>query len=121
MSDRYRGCWVDPRAYELTDGSGWSAEVYVAREVGTETIDTQWILKQKFPTREEALKAALVTGKHEVDKLIKDDEIRSVIEQDTRLPATHQHGFGIADDVAAGADGTPTKVHTPDNPEDRYT
>lgn len=63
----------------------------------------------------------MATGKREVDKLIKDDEIRSVIEQETRLPATHQQGFGSTDDVAADADGMPTRVHTPENPDDRYS
>lgn len=120
MSERYRGCSVDPRAYELADGSGWSAEVYVAHDVGVETVDQQWILKGKFLTREAALEVALATGKREVDKLNKDEEIQSVIEQETQLPATHQHGFGSADDVAANADGTPTRVHTAENPEDRY-
>jgi hypothetical protein len=121
MSERYRGCWVDPRAYELADGSGWSAEVYVAEDVGSETIDTRWILNGKFPTREVALEAAAATGRREVDKRVKDNEIRSVIEQETRLPSTHQHGFGSTDDVAAGTDGMPTKVHTPENPEDRFS
>lgn len=120
MSERYRGCWVDPRASEVADGSGWTAEVYVARDVGAETIDTQWILKGKFSTREAALEAALATGRCKVEKLIKDDEIRSLIEQETRLPTTHQHGFG-SDDVATDADGMPTKVHTPENPEDKYS
>ena len=120
MSERYRGCWVDPRTFELADGSGWSAEVYVAEDVGSDTVDTRWILKGKFPTREAALEAALATGKREVDKRIKDTEIRSAIEQATRLPATHQRGFGSADDVATDGDGMPTRVHTPENPEDRY-
>ena len=121
MSERYRSCWIDARAYELADGSGWSAEVYVAEDVGSDTIDTRWILKGKFPTREAALEAAAATGKHEVDKRIKNNEIRSVIEQESRLPSTHQHGFGSADDVASGSDGMPTKVHTPENPEDRFS
>lgn len=121
MSERYRGCWVDPRTFELADGSGWSAEVYVAEDVGSDTVDTRWILKGKFPTREAALEAATATGERQVDKSVKDKEIHSVIEQETRLPATHQHGFGGADDIAEGADGMPTKVHTPENPEDRFS
>lgn len=121
MSERYRGCWVDPRAFELSDGSGWSAEVYVAEDIESDTIDTRWILKGKFSTREAALEAATATGRHEVDKRIKENEIRSIVEQQTRLPATHQHGFGGSDDVAAGTDGMPTKVHTPENPEDKFS
>jgi hypothetical protein len=75
MLELYRGCWVDPRVSELADGSGWSAQVYVAHDVGVETVDTQWILKGKFPTREEAHKAALEAGKRKVDELRKDEEI----------------------------------------------
>jgi hypothetical protein len=76
MLELYRGCWVDPRVYELADGSGWSAQVYVAHDVGVETVDTQWILKGKFPTREAAHEAALAAGKRKVDELRKDEEIQ---------------------------------------------
>lgn len=120
MSDCYRGRLVDPRAYELADGSGWSAEVYVAENVGSDTIDTRWILKGKFATREAALEAAAATGRHQVDQRLKENEIRSVTEEQTHLPSTHQHGFSGSDDVAKGADGMPIKVHTPENPEDRF-
>jgi hypothetical protein len=75
MLELYRGCWVDPRVSELTDGSGWIAEVSVAHNVGAETLDTQWFLEGKFPTREEAHKAALTAGKRKVDELRKDEEI----------------------------------------------
>lgn len=121
MSQGYKGRILDPRAFELADGTGWTAEVYVAEDVEDETIDTQFLLKEVFPTEEAALRAALIVGKRQVDKLIKSDDIHSVMEQQTRLPSTHRHGLGHrADDVASGSDGQPTKVPGPENPEDRF-
>jgi len=120
MSQGYRGRIIDPRAFEIADGSGWTSEVYVAEDVEDETIDSQFILRAIFPTKEAALSAALAAGKREVDKRIRADEISSVMEQQTQLPSTHRHGLGHrADDVAMGTDG-PTKVPGPENPEDRY-
>lgn len=120
MSQRYKGRILDPRAFELADGTGWTAEVYVAEDVDDETIDTQFILKEVFQTEGAALSAALVAGKREVDKRVRSDEIHSVMEQQTQLPSTHRHGLGHrADDVAMGTDG-PTKVPGPENPEDRF-
>ena len=74
MSQGYKGRIVDPRAFELTDHTGWTAEVYVAEDVGDETIDTQFLLKEVFPTKETALSADLSVGKREVDKRTKSDE-----------------------------------------------
>jgi hypothetical protein len=120
VSERYKSRILDPRAFELADDTGWTAEVYLAEEVEDETIDTQFSLKGIFPTKEAALSAALVVGKREVDRRIESDEILSVIQQQTRLPSTHSHGLGhCADDVAMGIDG-PTKVPGPENPEDRF-
>ena len=93
----------------------------MAENVGPDTIDTRWILKGKFPTREAALEAAAATGRHQVTERLKENDIRSVMEQQTHLPSTHQHGFGGSDDIARGADGMPTKVHTPENPDDRFS
>jgi hypothetical protein len=121
MSERYKNLWVDPRAYQLADGTGWTAEVYLAEDIGPDTVDTQFVVKGVFQTREAALAAALAAGRGEVDKRAQSKDIRSVIEEETRLPSTHQHGFGSqTDDVATGADGQPTKVPGPDNPEDRF-
>jgi len=120
MSQKYNGRILDPRAFELADGTGWTAEVYVAEEVEDETIDSQFLLKEVFPTKEAALSAALIVGKRQVDRLIESDEIHSVINQQTRLPSTHRHGLGhCSDDVAMGIDG-PKKVPGPENPEDRF-
>src|SRR5690348_123715 len=94
MSQTYRGRILDPRAFELANGSGWTAEVYVAEGIQGETIDTQFLLKEVFPTKEAALSGALLAGKREVDKRVKTDEIHSVIEQHTQLPSTHRHGLG---------------------------
>lgn len=122
MSERYKGRWIDPKVNELADGTGWTSEVYVAEDVGSETVDRQFLLKGVFQTREAALDAAVAAGKWEVDKSIKSQDIHSVIERETQLPATHKHGFGHeADDVAIGIDGQPTKVPGPENPEDRFS
>jgi len=120
MSQGYKGRILDPRAFELADGAGWTAEVYVAEDVEDETIDTQFSLKEVFPTEEAALSAALSVGKREVDKHIRSDDIHSVMDQQTQLPSTHGHGLGHrADDVAMDIDG-PTKVPGPENPEDSF-
>jgi hypothetical protein len=62
MSREYRGCILDPRAFELADGAGWKAEVDIAEDVEHETIDTPFFLKEVFPTKEAALSAALIVG-----------------------------------------------------------
>jgi hypothetical protein len=89
VSQRYKSRIIDPRAFGLADGSGWTAEVYVADEFDDETIDGQFMLKEIFPAKEAALSAALVAGKREVDKR----DISSVLEQHTQLPSTHGHGL----------------------------
>jgi hypothetical protein len=68
MSQEYKGRIIDPRSFELKNGSGWSAEVYVAEDIGSETVDTRFILRGIFPTKEAALEAAVEVGKREVDK-----------------------------------------------------
>ena len=121
MSQRYKGCWIDPRAFELRDGGGWTAEVYVAEDIGPETVDAQFLLRGSFPTEQAALEAAVRAGKHKVDEGIRSHDIRSLIEEETQLPSTYRHGLGHqTDDVAAGVNGSPTKVAGPDNPEDLY-
>ncbi len=121
MSERYRDRILDPRTYELADGSGWTTEVFIDENVGSETVEIPIPVKGVFPTKEAARNAAISAGQKEVDKRIKSQEIRSVIEKETLLPSTHRHGFGHqADDVAAGRDGRPTKVPGPENPEDRF-
>ncbi len=79
MSQRYKGRLIDPRAQELKDGTGWTAEVYVAEDIGPDTIDTQFVLPGVFPTREAALEAALGAGKRQVDgrQLEHNNELRA--------------------------------------------
>lgn len=77
---RYRNHWVDPRAYELLDGTGWTAEVYVAWGEGEDTIDRQFILKGKFATPQAATTAAEGCGKRQVDKLIVARDIQTTID-----------------------------------------
>ena len=121
MSERYRRCIIDPRVHELAVGSGWTAEVYVAHDVGSDTIDHRFVLRGKFETRSAALDSAIAVGKREVDKGLPEPEIAAVFSEQTRLPSTHQTGFGsFTDDVAEGIDGNPTKVPTSGNPDDRF-
>ena len=87
MSEIYKGCVIDPRAFELRDGSGWTAEVYVAEYIAPDILDTPFFLKDAFLTREAALAAEVLTGKHEVDKGIRHSEIPAIIEAETRLPS----------------------------------
>lgn len=119
MSVPYKGCLIDPRAYELADGSGWGAEVYVAEDDGGDTVDTRFVLRGVYPSKEAALEAALETGKREVDRAQDSWDIRAILEDETRLPSTYRRGYG-SDDIASGTDGLPTKVDRPENPEDLY-
>jgi len=49
------------------------------------------------------------------------DEIDSLIEEETKLPITHKRAYGNKkDDIAQDADGTPIPVPSPDTPEDRF-
>src|SRR6184192_2411511 len=110
MSERYKRCIIDPRVYELRDGSGWTAEVYVAHDLGSEVIDYPFFLREKFDSREAALAAAISVGKKKVDKGLPDPQIASIAAEQTRLPSTHQRGRGAwTDDVAKDVKG-PTKV-----------
>ena len=77
MSQHYKGRIIDPRAYELADGTGWSAQVNVAEDIDSETIDTPFSLREKFHTREAALEAALAVGKRQVEKRIESSAIRT--------------------------------------------
>jgi hypothetical protein len=121
MSEQYRGMWIDPRVFEIADGSGWSAEVYVAEDDGPDTIDHRFILKPTFETEGLAVQTATATGRKIVDDKIRGLDIDSVIEQATRLPSTHRSAYGgRSDDVAAGTDGQAKKVPTSGNPNDRY-
>jgi hypothetical protein len=117
MSQRYKGRLIDPHLYELADGSGWSAEVYIAEDTGDETIDTQYFIQGIFPTREAAVQAAVTSGRRVVDKLISSREVQSVIASGTQLPSTYRHGLGhVTDDVAEAG----VRVPGSGNPEDRY-
>jgi hypothetical protein len=50
-----------------------------------------------------------------------DQEIDSVIDEETRLPSTHRRAYGNErDDVAQDDDGTPVPVPSPETPEDRF-
>lgn len=120
MGRGYRGRIIDPRAYELADGTGWIAEVYVAENIDADTVGSQFLLKEKFPTREAALEAALGLGKQEVDKRIRSSEVQDIFDQANKVPASSKHaGYGQTADLAIGSDGERKSVprsKTPDDP-----
>jgi hypothetical protein len=120
MSEHFKGRLIDPRAYELSDGTGWTFEVYIAEDEGADTIDTRLLLKEIFSSKEVALEAGFAVGKREVEKRIRSEDIQTVIDEATHLPSTHQHGLGHStDDVGSGVGGEPNKVPGPENPGDR--
>jgi hypothetical protein len=68
MSEHYKRHIIDPRAYELADGTGWSAQLAIYREHGSYGTDTMFYLQQTYGSREEALNAALAAGRRKVDE-----------------------------------------------------
>jgi len=91
-------------------------------DVEEETVVSLYVLRgAKFQTKETATEASVSAGRKVVDDRLKNKEIGSVIEQETRLPATHRTAYGNhSDDVATGTDGRSVKVPSPENPEDRF-
>jgi hypothetical protein len=119
MSEHYKGRIIDPRAYELADGTGWTAEVYIAEDVGADTIDTPFFLRETFVTKEAALGAGLLVGRREVDKRIRSSEVQDIFDEANKLPATSRDGFGPCADIGVAHDGQPKSVprlKTPDDP-----
>jgi len=117
VSENYRGRIIDPRAYELSDGTGWTAEVYVAEDLDSDTIDTRFYLESTFPSKESALKAALLSGKHEVDKRIQSSEVQEIFDEANEMPATSQQGYSSGADIGISYDGHAKAVRRPKNPE----
>jgi hypothetical protein len=121
MSQHYKGRIVDPRAYELADRTGWTAEVYVAENVDDTTVDTQFFLKETFPTSAAALDAALAVGKREVDKRIQSSEVQDLFDQANKLPANSKHaGYGSTADIGLGSDGERKSVPRLKTPDDAF-
>ena len=51
----------------------------------------------------------------------KKEEVSEFVQNETRLPSTHRHGYGSRrNDVADGGDGRPVYVPTPETPDDRF-
>lgn len=119
MSQHYKGRIIDPRAYELADGTGWSAQVNIAEDIDSETIDTPFSLRDKFPTREAALEAAFTVGKREVEKCIRSSAIQDIFDEANKLPVNSRHPFGPDVDIGIASDGGRIAVpllKTPDDP-----
>lgn len=121
MSEHYKGAILNPRAYKLKNGSGWTARVCIAIVADSEVIDKLFNLSGAFQTEEIALSKALELGKRKIDDALKSQEINSVFEHESRLPSTHRHGLGHRfDDTATSIDGEAVKVPGPKNPRDNF-
>jgi hypothetical protein len=119
--EQYRGMSIRSIARPLKDGSGWTSEVLVAEEIGSETLESRFVLKPKFFTEQIAHGSAMATGRRVVDDKIRGLDIRAVIEEQTRLPSTHRSSFGSgSDDVALGEQGQAVRVPCAGNPRDRF-
>jgi hypothetical protein len=119
MSQAYKGRIIDPRAYEVSDGTGWVAKVTVAEDVDDETVDTLFQLKGVFATKDKALEAALAFGKKEVDNRVRSSEVNSIFEEANKMPATSQEGFSPSSDFGIRSDGERAavrRIKTPDDP-----
>jgi len=126
MSEHYKGRVIDPRAYKLSDGTGWLAKVCIAENVDSETtVDIPFSLTDKFPTKESAIKAALAYGKQEVDKRIRSSEVENIFDEANKLPAISRQPFGpstnlgVTADLGSARDGQSQPVprlKTPDDP-----
>jgi hypothetical protein len=119
--EQYRGMSIRSIARPLKDGSGWISEILVAEEIGSDTLESRFVLKPKFATEDVAYNSAFATGRRIVDDKIRGLDIRAVIEEQTRLPSTHRNSFGSrSDDVAMGEQGQAVRVPEAGNPEDRF-
>jgi hypothetical protein len=68
MADHYKGHVIDPRVYELLDGTGWKAEMSIYREHGSFGTETMFYLQKMYASREAALTAAIAAGRRKVDE-----------------------------------------------------
>jgi hypothetical protein len=59
MSAEYKGRFIDPKINELADGSGWTAEVYIAERDGIDMNDTGYSFQGVYQTKEAALDVAI--------------------------------------------------------------
>jgi hypothetical protein len=108
-------------ARPLKDGSEWVSEIFVAEEIGSDTLESRFVLKPRFATELIAHDSAMATGRRIIDDKIRGLDIRAVIEEQTRLPSTHRNSFGSrSDDVAVGEQGQAVRVPGAGNPEDRF-
>jgi hypothetical protein len=54
---------IDPRANQLADGSGYSAEFSIEEHDGAGFTDTMFYLRGAFPTEDSAISAAFEVGR----------------------------------------------------------
>lgn len=67
MSESYRGRLLSPKAFELRDGLGWSAQISVTETNGSQIAETPFSLREAFATEDLALAGAIKMGKELVD------------------------------------------------------
>jgi|SRR6185312_1650821 len=117
MEETYKGRSVRSRALNRRDLSGWSADVFISEAEEEADVDSKFSLSGVFSSETKAHEAAIVVGKQEVDRR----DIRSVIEESTRLPSTPRNAYGShSDDLGMGKDGRRRGVPSSGNPDDRF-
>ena len=62
----YQGYVIEARSYELKDG-GFSAEFSVEEHDESGVTETQFYVRDTFPSQESAIKAAIQAGRHKID------------------------------------------------------
>lgn len=63
----YKGVKIQPRPIELQAG-GWKADFTLIEDIGSETIVRPYYGQRTFPTREDAISAALESARREINK-----------------------------------------------------
>jgi hypothetical protein len=67
MGDTYKKHLLDADAIHRPNGR-WGAEVLIYREDGNTGTDTRFIIKGDYETKQQAVSAAIVAGKKQIDK-----------------------------------------------------
>lgn len=70
MDMTYKNCIINVITNELADGSGWTADLYIAKPEGREIVDTGYFSDHKFPSEQTAAIASVQVGKRIIDGLI---------------------------------------------------
>lgn len=63
----YKGRGIETREYETADRSGWRAKCIVIERDGDSDLETEFPLRETFPTRASAAEAAIGVGQRKID------------------------------------------------------